>query len=159
MFDRNDPVGKATEMTAKLFALMADEMIRQCGEKEGSEMAKRAVRRFGVMRAEAVKQKILADGKAVTFETVEEYSDYPANCAWDSDTKIEGNVLRELTRVCPFSTAFREMGMERQGRLYCSEIDLALNETFFGDIDFERPRLFVDGPDAPCEMIVRRNSK
>lgn len=159
MYDKNDPIGKSTEMTAKLFALMADEMIRECGEEKGGEMARRAVRRFGVMRAEAAKQRILADGKEITFETVEEYSDYPANHAWDCDTQIEGDVLREVTRVCPFSTAFREIGMEYPGCLYCEEIDRALNETFFGEIEFERPQLFSDGPDAPCEMIVRRVKK
>lgn len=159
MYDKNDPVGKSTEMTAKLFALMADEIIRECGEEKGGEAVRRAVRRFGVMRAEAVKKQILENGGEVTFETVEEYSDYPENHAWDCDTQIEGDVLREVTRVCPFSTAFREIGMEYPGCLYCNEIDLALNRTFFGEIEFERPQLFTDGPDAPCEMIVRRIRK
>ena len=31
------------------------------------------------------------------------------------------------------------------------EIDLALNQAIFGNIRFERPRLFTDGPDAPYE--------
>ena len=33
---------------------------------------------------------------------------------------------------------------------------LALNQAIFGNIRFERPRLFTDGPDAPCEMIVTK---
>ena len=85
---------------------------------------------------------------------VEEYSDYPANEAWDCDSFVEGNTLREINRVCPFSTAFREIGLENAGKLYCEEIDIALNEAFFGKIDFKRPALFTDGPCAPCEMIV-----
>lgn len=155
MFDRNDPVGKTTELMAKLFAIMADETIRECGKDQGEAIVKRAVRRFANLRAEGVKKRILADGKEITFETVDEYSDFPANHAWDCDSWTEGNTLRELNRVCPFSTAFREVGLEYPGCLYCAEIDVALNEAYFGEIEFERPRLFTEGPDAPCDMIVR----
>ena len=106
------------------------------------------------MRAQKIIENIKKDGKEVTFHTVEEYSDYPANEAWDCDSFVEGNTLREINRVCPFSTAFREIGLENAGKLYCEEIDIALNEAFFGKIDFKRPALFTDGPCAPCEMIV-----
>ena len=50
MFNPNDPVGKATEMAAKLFALIADEVLRNCGEEEGSQIVRKAVRRYGLMR-------------------------------------------------------------------------------------------------------------
>ncbi len=156
MYRPNDPVGRSVELTAKLFALMADEVLRACGEEEGSKIVRRAVRRFADLRAAGIRGKILAAGKEVTFETVEEFSDYPPNCAWDCDTEITGNTLREVTRVCPFSTGFREIGLEKAGSLYCQEIDVALNEAFFGPIGFRRPRLFTDGPDAPCEMIVTK---
>jgi len=160
MYDANDSVGKAVEMSAKLFAIMADEVLKSCGQEKGQEIVKRAVRRYGVMRAEGIKNRILQDGKEVTFETVEEYSDYPANQAWDSDSEINGNTFREVTHKCPFAIGFREVGLEEAGRLYCDAIDLALNETFFGAIDFSRPCIFSDGKDAPCEMVVKlKNEK
>lgn len=154
MYNPNDPVGKVTETMAKLFAIMADEVIKEMGKEKGEATVKRAVRRFANMRAEAIIDRIHADGKDVTFHTVEEYSDYPANEAWDCDSFVEGNTLREINRVCPFSTAFREIGLQEAGKLYCEEIDIALNEAFFGKINFERPAIFTDGPAAPCEMIV-----
>ena len=151
---QSDPVGKTVELSAKLFAIMADEVLKACGEQEGERIVRSAVRRFAKMRAENIRTRILAAGKQVTFETVEEFSDYPPNCAWDADSCITGNQLREITRVCPYSTAFREIGLEKAGSLYCNEIDIALNEALFGNITFQRPRLFTDGPDAPCEMVV-----
>lgn len=154
MFNPNDPVGKATEMSAKLFAIMADEVLKACGEEEGSKIVRGAVRRYANMRAAGIRERILAAGKEVTFETVEEFSDYPPNDAWDCDSEISHNVLREVNRVCPFATAFREVGLEKAGSLYCQEIDIALNEAFFGSIDFQRTQIFTDGPNAPCEMIV-----
>lgn len=156
MFDKSDPVGKATEMSAKLFAFVANEILQECGDEKGSQIVRNAVRKYGKMRAEAIKKKILQDGKEITFETVEHYSDYPENDAWDCDSEISGNTFREYTRVCPFSTAFREVGLEKAGSLYCQEIDLALNEEFFGNIQLERPKLFSDGPDAPCEMVITK---
>lgn len=156
MFNPNDPVGKATEMAAKLFALIADEVLRNCGEEEGSQIVRKAVRRYGLMRGETIRANILADGKELTFENAEAYSDYPPNQAWDCESQVEGNCLREVNRVCPFSAAFRALGLEQVGKLYCEEIDLALNQAIFGNIRFERPRLFTDGPDAPCEMIVTK---
>ena len=66
------------------------------------------------MRAQKIIENIKKDGKEVTFHTVEEYSDYPANEAWDCDSFVEGNTLKEINRVCPFSTAFREIGEKVQ---------------------------------------------
>ena len=149
-----DPIGQVTEIMAKLFAVMADEFINEIGEEDGEKVVKRAVRRFANLRAKGIIDRIHADQKEVTFHTVEEYSDYPANNAWDCDSFIEGNVLREINRVCPYSNAFRELGMEKVGKLYCEEIDIALNEAFFGKIKFERPQLFTESSSSPCEMIV-----
>lgn len=156
MYNPEDSVGQVTQIMAKLFAIMADEIISELGKEKGEIIVKKAVRRFANIRAKSVIKKIKDDGKEVTFETVEEYSDYPENNAWDCESTIEGNKLREINHSCPFSTAFRELKMEEVGKLYCEEIDLGLNEAFFGKIKFERPRLFTDGTNSPCEMVVTK---
>lgn len=156
MFDPKDPVGKATELSAKLFAILADEVIRECGTERGEKIVRKAVRSYGQMRAKSIKERIIKDGKEVTFETAEQYSDYPSNNAWECYSEIKGNTLREINTICPFSTAFREIGLEEVGKLYCQEIDLAINQTLFGAITFERPRIFSDSKDSPCEMVVTK---
>lgn len=140
MYQPNDPGGISVQMSAKLFAIMADEVLQACGEDKGEEIVRRAVRRYAELRAAGIRKEILDAGKEVTFETVEEFSDYPPNDAWDCQTDISDKQLHEITYACPFSTAFREIGLEYAGSLYCKEIDIALNEAFFGDIDFARPR-------------------
>lgn len=89
MYNPNDPVGKVTETMAKLFAVMADEIIREMGNEKGEAVVKRAVRRFANLRADAIKERSRKDGKEVTFHTVEEYSDYPDNQAWDCESSVE----------------------------------------------------------------------
>ena len=77
MFQPNDPVGISVQMSAKLFAIMADEVLQACGEDKGEEIVRRAVRRYAELRAAGIRKEILDAGKEVTFETVEEFSDYP----------------------------------------------------------------------------------
>ena len=69
----------------------------------------------------------------------------------------EGGVLTEDTRYCPFAQAWRDLGLEKEGGIYCG-IDVALNEAYMGKIKFERPAIFSDGPDAPCKMVVTKLS-
>lgn len=158
MYSPNDPVGKVTGTMAKLFALLADEVIGAVGEEQGEAIVRSAVRKFAVMRAEGIKERIRAAGKEITFETVDEFSDYPPNNAWDCTSSVDGDTLVEVNRACPFATAFREIGLEHRGRLYCDVIDVAMNETFFGKIDFKRTSIFSDGPTAHCDMIVTKLS-
>ena len=74
MYNPQDPVGKVTETMAKLFAVMADEVLQEMGQEKGEAVVKRAVRRFANMRAQKIIENIKKDGKEVTFHTVEEYS-------------------------------------------------------------------------------------
>ena len=103
MYNPEDPVGKVTETMAKLFAVMADEVIREMGQEKGEAVVKRAVRRFANMRGPEDHRKHQKDGKEVTFHTVEEYSDYPANEAWDCDSFVEGEYTeRDQPRLSVF---------------------------------------------------------
>ena len=52
MYNPQDPVGKVTETMAKLFAVMADEVLQEMGQEKGEAVVKRAVRRFANMRAQ-----------------------------------------------------------------------------------------------------------
>ena len=70
MYNPNDPVGKVTETMAKLFAVMADEIIREMGNEKGEAVVKRAVRRFANLRADAIKERSRKDEKEVTFHTL-----------------------------------------------------------------------------------------
>lgn len=154
MFDRNDPVGQMAEKMGMLFAIMVDEMCSEFGEEIGKATAERAVMRFGRMRGSNIRNEVLKNEEEITFENMEKYYDLPPNNGWDSDVEIKGGVLTEVTRYCPFASAWRELGLEDRGEVYC-KVDIAINEGYFGKIDFERPSIFSDGPDAECKMIVK----
>lgn len=112
MYNPQDPVGKVTETMAKLFAVMADEVLQEMGQEKGEAVVKRAVRRFANMRAQKIIENIKKDGKEVTFHTVEEYSDYPANEAWDCDSFVEGNTRERSTASVRFPRLFVRSGLK-----------------------------------------------
>lgn len=155
MFDMQDPAGLMAKKMGGLFAIMVDEMCKKLGEEEGKAIAEAAVMRFGRMRGENIRNEVLAHGEALTFENMEKYYDLPPNNGWDADTEIVGDTLTEVTRYCPFAAGWRELGLEKCGEIYC-KVDIAINEGFMGKIDFERPYIFSDGPNAPCKMIVTK---
>jgi len=155
MFDKNDPVGAMAYKMGQLFAILVDEMEQEFGEDRGRAVAARAVDRFGRMRGESIRQAVLQAGEELTLENMEKFYDLPANHGWDADTVIDGDVLTEDTRYCPMASAWRALGLEKEGAIYCG-VDVAIHEAYCGKIRFERPAIFLDGPEAPCKMVVTR---
>ena len=90
MYQPNDPVGISVQMSAKLFAIMADEVLQACGEDKGEEIVRRAVRRYAELRAAGIRKEILDAGKEVTFATV-----------------YKGNIIKNLIMDCQSYTKYR----------------------------------------------------
>ena len=80
MYNPDDPVGNVNgDHGEAVCRHRRSRVIREMGQEKGEAVVKRAVRRFANMRAQKIIENIKKDGKEVTFHTVEEYSDYPAN--------------------------------------------------------------------------------
>ena len=90
MYNPQDPVGKVTETMAKLFAVMADEVLQEMGQEKGEAVVKRAVRRFANMRAQKIIENIKKDGKEVNLPHGGGIFRLSANEAWDCDSFVEG---------------------------------------------------------------------
>lgn len=155
MFDKNDPVGKMGEILGKLFAIMADEVIKQCGDEKGTKIVKDAVWRFGMYRGQKIREKVLAAGEDLTFENFEHFYDIPANNGWDANSELTDTYLKEYTRYCPYSQAWKELGLEKVGSLYCEQ-DEAMIKGYMDNVEFIRPTLFNQNKDSHCEMILNK---
>lgn len=155
MIDKNEPVGKMAKQMATLFAIMADEVIQEIGEESGEKLISKAVHRYGAMRGLYIRNKVLEAGGELTFENMLKYYDLPRSSSWESEKVVEDGVFTDTTTYCPFAAAWRELKMEKIGKIYC-EIDIAISKAFMGSIDFERLNIFSDGDDAICKMIVKK---
>lgn len=154
VFNQNDPVAKMGEMLAMLFAVMADTVIKRCGEEKGTEIVKDAVFRFGYERGVGIRNKVLLSNEEITFENFEKYHDIPDNNGWDCESTHSDTRLWEYTRYCPYSNKWKQMGLESVGKHYC-EVDRSIMLGYFGDVEFERLQLFDSSKDGHCEMIVQ----
>jgi hypothetical protein len=153
MFNANDPIGKMGEILGTLFAIMADEVIKNCGKEDGEKIVRDAAWRFGFYRGQRMKERVLADGKELTLENYEKYSDLPENNAWDATSECTETRLRECTNYCPYAKAWKELGLEDVGSLYCIQ-DEAMIRGYMEDVEFIRPKLFNDNEESQCEMII-----
>lgn len=155
MFDKNDPVGKMGEVLGTLFGVMADEIIKQCGEEQGEKIIKDSMWRFGFYRGQKIREKVLAAGEELNFENFEKFYDIPENNGWDADSEIKGDTLTEYTRYCPYAKAWKELGLENIGSLYCAQ-DESMMTGYMGNIEFIRGKLFNDNEEGHCKMIVNK---
>lgn len=155
MFDKNDPVGKMGEVLGLLFGIMADEIIKQCGEKKGKVIIKDAMWKFGFYRGQKIREKVLEAGEEINFENFEKFYDIPENHGWDADSEIRGNTLKEYTRYCPYAKSWQDLGIEDIGSLYCAQ-DESMLTGYMGNIEFIRSKLFNSNEDGHCEMIVNK---
>lgn len=158
MHNPNDPIGKMGELMAKLFAIVANEVIEEFGEEKGHEVIKRGVWKFGVMRGQQIREKVLESGNELSLESFSNFSDLPPSDAWDATTDISGNVLKEYTRYCPYSKAWKEIGLENVGKLYCYQ-DEAMAAGFFDNATFAHTKLFVDNAAGHCESVIEITRK
>lgn len=141
------------EMLAMLFAIMGDSIITHCGEKDGTKIIQDAIYRFGYERGKAIRERVLKDNKEITFENLEKYYDIPENHGWDSDSFVTDNKMREYTRYCPYAKKWQDMNMTDIGSMYCA-VDESIMIGYFGDIEFERLKIFNKNDEGHCEMIV-----
>lgn len=153
MFDVNDPIGKMGELLGTLFAIMGDEVIKKCGKEEGEKIVRDAAWRFGMYRGERIKKRVLEDGKELTLENFEKYSDLPANNAWDATSVCSDTSLKEYTKYCPYAKAWKDIGLAEVGSLYCIQ-DEAMIKGYLDNVEFIRGKLFIDNEEGHCEMEI-----
>lgn len=153
LFDKNDPVGKMGELLGTLFAIMADEVIKNCGREEGERIVKDAVWRFGFYRGERIKKRVLDAGQELTLENFEKFSDLPENNAWDAHSTCTETSLKEYTTYCPYSKAWRELGLEDVGSLYCIQ-DEAMIKGYLENVEFIRSKIFNNNEEGHCDSII-----
>lgn len=155
IFDKNDPIGKMGEILGALFAIMGEEIIKSCGKEEGEKIITRAAWNFGDYRGKKIREKVLDSGEELTLENFTKFSDMPDNNAWDATTEITDDKLVEYTRYCPYTKAWKELGLEDIGCLYCV-LDESMIKAYDKDVNFERKKIFNTNKEGHCEMIISR---
>jgi len=111
---------EATEQVrrlGRLFGLMfyhfANLLVEELGEERGKALVREAVKRFGLDRAQQIKEKVVAMGLKPTLENYRKAADLP-EIGWGGPTRES---------YCPFAEVWFEKGAVDLCKLYC-DVDI-----------------------------------
>jgi len=144
---------KFSEILALLFYTMAKEVVDVYG-KEGEKVVKKAMKKFGKARGEAIRKLVESKGEALSFENLKKYYDIPLGLIHDKQVvkALQRNKYWREVYGCPLSKVWRRFGGEKLGLLYCEQ-DLALIKGYNPKIKFSRKKNVLKG-EGCCETIL-----
>ena len=136
-----------------LFYTMAKEVVDAYGS-EGEKVVKRAMRKFGKARGKAIRKRVEAEGKDLSFKNLKKYYDIPLGLIHDREVVKALKRDRYWREVygCPLAKVWMGHGGERLGLLYCEQ-DAALIKGYNPKIKFSRKRNVLKG-EGCCETIL-----
>lgn len=131
---------------------LAKEVVDTFG-KEGEEAVKRALRKYGTARGEAIRKAVESKGEELSIENLGKNYDIPLGLIHERKVvKVsEKNKLWREVYGCPLAKVVSELGGEKIGLLYCEQ-DEALVKGYNPAITFDRKRNVLEGHEC-CETI------
>lgn len=144
---------KFSETLALLFYIMAKEVVDTFGEK-GEKVVKRAMRKFGKTRGNAIRKLVESKGEELSFENLKKYYDLPLGLLHDKQLvkALEKDKYWREVYGCPLSKVWIGFGGEKLGLLYCEQ-DRALIKGYNPNIRFTRRKNVLRGQ-GYCETIL-----
>ena len=113
------------QMFAKMFALVAKEVVDEFGEK-GREAVKRGVWNFGVARGQNIAKRAFARGQTNDTDNYLISYDMDRSDEFASTDTYGENQVEQLFTKCVFASQFQKEGLEEYGMIYCETIDPAI---------------------------------
>jgi hypothetical protein len=135
-----------------LHYFMAKEVVDTFGQK-GEEVVKRALRKYGTARGNAIRKVVESKGEELSIENLGKNYDIPLGLIHERKViKLsEKNKLWREVYGCPLAKAVSELGGEKVGLFYCEQ-DEALVKGYNPEIKFDRKRNVLEGEEC-CETI------
>jgi hypothetical protein len=105
-----------------LYGYVAQQLIADCGER-GEKAVREAIRRFGIDRATASREKHLAAGAKINMLNLFTlYHDLPGDPRFRRELQeINPQERVSHTLVCPVADVWKAHGQTSIGRIYCEE--------------------------------------
>ncbi len=130
-------------------------LVEGLGKKKGTELARKAIKRYGEWVGKRVREKTLAKRLPLTRENFQD--DLPA-LGWADREKVEvDGEKRSRVHSCPLARVWLELGAPELGRIYCF-VDQAKYEAYNPELQCVHTKNVLDG-DAFCELAVRPKNR
>lgn len=128
---------------ANMYYFMTKEMLDAYGDG-AKEVIERAIINFGRYRGEQIAKQALADGKELTFATLDEYYDIPIEEGWEPQRSYEAGQKHNTTASCTQAEVWMEKDWHEIGHIYCL-IDIAIREGFSSTLPEGKRLVFKPG--------------
>lgn len=138
-------------ITAKLFAAIADEVIRQFGE-EGEKAIREGVRKFGETRGKNIAANVEGAGLEKVLTNYLPYYDMERSKLFVYETNCSEDRIEQKFYQCPFAHAWIEDGNQKIGKLYCEEIDDAIAKGYDSKLQCVSQQRLLNG-DECCHLL------
>ncbi|MEA5049979.1 MAG: L-2-amino-thiazoline-4-carboxylic acid hydrolase [Oscillospiraceae bacterium] len=137
---------------AVMFGVLAKHILGVFGEREGDAILAQGVRRYGLERGSRMAQRCEAAGEAKDMVAYFAFGEISYN--WDGfvRTMLDRPYFAHTMRACPWTTAWRETGLEAYGRYYCRCVDSALLEGFNPALHLRMPTYLSKPGSDRCEF-------
>jgi hypothetical protein len=143
----NADVVRMGELYGGLYYYLAAEMIGTFGE-DGKEALKRAIRKFGTARGLAMRRTHEESGIPVNVEALKKHPDMPyGQMLAAKDGELRPDYSYSETLACPIYDAWKQVGGEEVGLIYCETIHKALWGSYDDRIEVEQPKIMSKGDD------------
>lgn len=136
-------------LSAELFAYVAEEVVKRFGE-EGEQAVREGVRKFGTARGRRIRENANRAGDKPTLENYLKNYDMERSKLFDMENSFSRNRLLQSITRCPFAGRWKELGLERYGKLYCSEIDRALIKGYNSKLTMELREHLLENDNRCC---------
>ena len=131
---------------------MAQGMIQELGEEEGTKLVVKQIRKMGNLLGRSLRKRLEHDGLENSMENrvkLVESSDNSTNIAWERvSLDFSGDEFVVKFSYCPIASGFKQHGEDgiKIGELFCSNIDDAVSQGYNPKLSCERETsLNIDG--------------
>lgn len=139
-----EQVRKLGRMFGLIFYHFANILSEEYGEQQARKLVEETVKRFGLDRAQQVRDKVMAMGLEPTLENYHLAADLP-EIGWGGPTKESH---------CPFAEAWFEKDATDLCKLYC-DVDIWKYVGYNPDIEVKRTAWVLEG-DQDCRYDVKQ---
>lgn len=144
------------ELFALMFCHLTKEVEKEFSDK-GIEAIRRGVQNFGEERGRNIAQKTEKNGNDNSAEYYLSTYDMDRSELFQSDDKVEGNVVEQTFNKCVFAEVFSKYGLEEYGIHYCEIIDGAIAKGYNPCFNCTHDKHFFK--DGKCHFIFEMSEE
>ena len=137
---------------AVMFALLARNILRVFGEKQGDELLLKAVAKNGMQRGSRMAQRARMYGKPLDMASYQAFGEWRYSGGFAKEGLFETPYSAYRVLSCPWRIAWEESELAQYAPYYCRVMDQSILQGFSSDLALEMPVYYHPEKSPYCEF-------